>query len=79
MHPGRRHRALSPGRADGRVHLFARWLPREVLIAALRRRGVTLVVHPIESIRSGRADLRPALYPLALAAPRCLVEGSGRF
>ena len=33
------------------VHLFARWLPDEVLTAALRRCGVTLVVHPLESIR----------------------------
>jgi hypothetical protein len=33
------------------IHLFARWLPDEVLTAALRRAGVTLVVHPLESIR----------------------------
>lgn len=33
------------------VHLFARWLPEEILTAALRREGVTLVAHPIESIR----------------------------
>ncbi|MGC2129282.1 MAG: hypothetical protein WA629_04200 [Candidatus Aquilonibacter sp.] len=33
------------------VHLFARWLPDEVLTAALEREGVILVVHPLESIR----------------------------
>jgi hypothetical protein len=33
------------------VHLFARWLPDEVLTAALVREGVILVVHPLESIR----------------------------
>jgi len=33
------------------VHLFARWLPDEVLTAALRREGVTLVAHPLEAIR----------------------------
>ena len=33
------------------VHLFARWLPDDVLTAALHRAGVTLVVHPLECIR----------------------------
>ena len=33
------------------VHLFARWLPDDVLVAALRRSGVTLVAHPLEAIR----------------------------
>ncbi|MGA7570656.1 MAG: hypothetical protein WBG27_06820 [Candidatus Aquilonibacter sp.] len=33
------------------VHVFARWLPHEVLTAALAREGVILVVHPLESIR----------------------------
>ena len=33
------------------VHVFARWLPDDMLTAALRREGVTLVAHPIESIR----------------------------
>jgi len=33
------------------VHLFARWLPDDVLTAALRREGVGLVVYPLESIR----------------------------
>lgn len=33
------------------VHVFARWLPDEVLTAALRRCGVTLIAHPLEAIR----------------------------
>jgi len=33
------------------VHVFARWLPDEVLTATLRRCGVTLVTHPLEAIR----------------------------
>ncbi|MDE2480846.1 MAG: hypothetical protein KGN02_01485 [bacterium] len=41
--------ARAAGTAE--VHLFARWLPDEVMTAALRRVGVTLVVHAIESIR----------------------------
>lgn len=32
------------------VHVFARWLPDEVMTAALRRRGVGIVAHPLESI-----------------------------
>jgi hypothetical protein len=35
----------------GEVHLFARWLPDEMLTAGLRRCGVTLITHPLESIR----------------------------
>ncbi|HTX56690.1 MAG TPA: hypothetical protein VMD47_06270 [Candidatus Acidoferrales bacterium] len=34
------------------VHLFARWLPDEALTAALADHGVTLVAHPLESIRA---------------------------
>lgn len=33
------------------VHLFARWFPDDVLVAALRRSDVTLVSHPLEAIR----------------------------
>ncbi len=33
------------------VHLFARWLPDDVMTAALEREGVILVVHPLEAIR----------------------------
>jgi hypothetical protein len=33
------------------VHLFARWLPDDVLTTALLRVGITLVAHPLESIR----------------------------
>jgi hypothetical protein len=35
----------------GELHVFARWLPDEMLAAALRRCGVTLVAHPLEAIR----------------------------
>ena len=33
------------------VHLFARWFPDDMLVAALRRSGITLVAHPLETIR----------------------------
>jgi len=33
------------------VHLFAHWLPDDVLTAAVHRAGVTVVAHPLESIR----------------------------
>ena len=42
---------LAQAAQTAEVHLFARWLPDDVLTAALRRDGVTLVAHPIESIR----------------------------
>ena len=32
-------------------HLFARWLPDEMMTAALRRAGVTVVAHPLEAIQ----------------------------
>ncbi|MGB6985901.1 MAG: hypothetical protein WBD74_08040 [Candidatus Aquilonibacter sp.] len=42
---------LAKATQTAEVHLFARWLPDDVLTAALQREGVTLIVHPIESIR----------------------------
>jgi hypothetical protein len=33
------------------VHLFARWVPDDVLTAAVQSEGVALVAHPIESVR----------------------------
>ncbi|HEX8806598.1 MAG TPA: hypothetical protein VF741_06595 [Candidatus Aquilonibacter sp.] len=42
---------LSHAAQTPEVHLFARWLPDDVLTAALRRASVTLVAHPLESIR----------------------------
>jgi hypothetical protein len=40
------------GRSTGaEVHLFARWLPDELLAASLRRAGVTLICHALEDIR----------------------------
>jgi len=42
---------LAAGAETREVHLFARWLPDELLFAALAREGITLVVHPLESIR----------------------------
>jgi hypothetical protein len=37
--------------ANREVHLFAHWLPDEVMTAALGRSGVTVVAHPLEAIR----------------------------
>jgi hypothetical protein len=42
---------LAGGAKTDEIHLFARWLPDEVLTAALAREGIILVVHPLESIR----------------------------
>lgn len=42
---------LAHAAGTSEVHLFARWLPDEVLTAVLRREGVMLVAHPLESIR----------------------------
>ena len=42
---------LASAAGTGEVHVFARWLPDDVLVAALRRSGVTLVAHPLEAIR----------------------------
>ncbi|HEY5340194.1 MAG TPA: hypothetical protein VIK27_04135, partial [Candidatus Aquilonibacter sp.] len=41
--------ARATGAAE--VHVFARWLPDDVLVATLRRAGVTLISHPLEAIR----------------------------
>lgn len=41
--------ARAAGTAD--LHLFARWLPDEQLADALRRGGVTLIAHSVETIR----------------------------
>lgn len=45
------------------VHIFARWIPDDVLSTALRRYGVRLVAHPLEAIEraaliSGQAVTR---------------------
>jgi hypothetical protein len=42
---------LARGAQTAEVHLFARWLPDDVLAAALGREGITVVAHPLESIR----------------------------
>ncbi|HEV7178999.1 MAG TPA: hypothetical protein VGN11_03955 [Candidatus Baltobacteraceae bacterium] len=42
---------LAKAASTSEVHLFARWHPDDVLVAALRRSEVTLVVHPLETIR----------------------------
>ncbi len=41
---------LARATGAGEVHVFARWLPDEVVSAALRRDGVRLVSHPLEAI-----------------------------
>ncbi|HUZ49463.1 MAG TPA: hypothetical protein VMW12_06955 [Candidatus Dormibacteraeota bacterium] len=40
--------AKATGSSD--VHIFARWLPDEELVAALARCGVEVVAHPLEAI-----------------------------
>lgn len=42
---------LADGAAVREIHLFARWLPDEVMAATLARAGVTIVAHPLEAIR----------------------------
>lgn len=41
--------AVAAGAAE--VHVFARWMPDEIMTATLRRAGITLVSHPLEAIR----------------------------
>lgn len=41
---------LAAATATGEVHLFARWLPDDMLVAALRRAGVTIVAHSLDAI-----------------------------
>jgi len=43
---------LARARRTGEVHLFARWLPGELLTNALESAGVKLVIHPLEEIRA---------------------------
>jgi len=33
------------------VHVFAEWIPDEIMTAALRRAGVSIVSHPLETIQ----------------------------
>ncbi len=42
---------LAHGAQTAEVHLFARWLPDDVLTAALGLERITVVAHPLESIR----------------------------
>jgi len=37
--------------ATDEIHVFARWLPDEVMAATLRRVGIALIAHPLEAIR----------------------------
>lgn len=41
---------LAAATGSREVHLFARWSPDDVTLAALRRNGVGLVAHPLEAI-----------------------------
>ncbi len=45
-------RTLASQTETDEVHLFAHWLPDEGTCAALASSGVSLVVHPLESIRA---------------------------
>lgn len=42
--------ALAHAGATSEVHLFAHWLPDEETCAQVRRAGVDIVAHPLESI-----------------------------
>ncbi len=46
---------LSEATGVAEVHLFAHWLPDEATTAALRERGISLLVHPLQAI--GQAAL----------------------
>ena len=43
--------ALLAHRAEtDEVHVFARWFPDDVMVAALKKRGIGVVAHPLETI-----------------------------
>jgi hypothetical protein len=62
--------ALAQAKGVAEVHLFAHWQPDAATLAALARRGVRLVAHPLEAI--GQAALvsgqRLARWPWAVRA-----------
>ncbi len=43
--------ALSDGTGQREVHLFAHWIPGDLLVGALRREGIELIAHPLDEIR----------------------------
>ena len=43
--------ALSRAAKIDEVHVFARWMPDELMAETLRRAGVTLIAHPLGAIR----------------------------
>lgn len=43
---------LASAAQAGEVHLFAHWFADDATCAALAERGITLVTHPLESIRA---------------------------
>lgn len=47
--------SLARATRSSEVHLFARWLPDEVIVAGLGSRGIRIVAHPLDSI--GQAAL----------------------
>jgi hypothetical protein len=61
---------LGSSTSAGEVHLFARWLPDELLTAALRKSGIALVAHPLEAIRQAAliSGQRYARWPSPLRA-----------
>ncbi len=44
-------RALSDGTGQREVHLFAHWIPDDLLVGALRREGIELIAHSLDEIR----------------------------
>lgn len=45
-------RTLAEAAGASEVHLFAHWLPDEATCAALAQSGISLLVHPLESIEA---------------------------
>ncbi len=43
---------LARATGERELHVFARWLPPLTLAARLRRRGVTLLAHPVEIVEA---------------------------
>ncbi len=42
---------LAGATGSNEVHIFAHWLPSDVMVAAARRAGVCLVAHPLDAVR----------------------------
>ncbi|MHB8146579.1 MAG: hypothetical protein ACYDGM_04865 [Vulcanimicrobiaceae bacterium] len=43
-------RLLATATSSREIHVFARWLPDETLVATLDRSGIEVIAHPLEAI-----------------------------